>query len=486
MAAHLGIDLGTSSVKCVLLDDRAVVAATSQVRYGVRRDRPGWAEQDPDAWWSATVRAIGEALAAAPGQAIGSVGLSGQMHGVVLVGADGTHERPAIIWSDSRSSAEVEHWREQVGDELVASTCGMPIATGIAALSLTWLQRHEPEVLARTRWVMQPKDYLRLRLTGEPGIEPTDACASLLVGVDDLQPVPRFLELSGIAASMLPALVPTLATAGAVSAAASADTGLAAGTPVAAGGGDQAMAAFALGLDDFDRAAVAISSGGTTVLPTRRDARTVAALGAGHHVLAAADPGARLGMGVVLAAGLATQWLAHQLLQGAHSEAALLEAAGAIPPGAEGLVASPHLGGTRTPVVDGRALGGFIGIGYHHTPAHLMRGLVDGVALALAQSLEGMADDEVAPSEIVLSGGGARFPVWQRAIADASGLPVVLSSDLEHSALGAALAGAAAVGAELPFDARSRVRDRVEPEPSRVEAYRELAARAQLLRTAMP
>lgn len=485
MATHLGIDLGTSSVKCALLDDRATVIATSQVAYAVQRDRPGWAEQAPDAWWSATLRAIREATDGTPPGTIASVGLSGQMHGVVLLDATASPVRPAIIWSDSRSGEEVELWREQLGDELVTRSCGMPIATGIAALSLTWLQRHEPEALARTRWVMQPKDYLRLRLTGELAIEPTDACASLLVGVDDLQPVPRFLELSGIAMPMLPQLVPTLSTAGAVSAAAATETGLPAGTPVAAGGGDQAMAAFALGLDGFDRAAVSISSGGTTVLPTRRDAHAVADLGAGHHVLAAARTGTRLGMSVVLAAGLATQWLARDLLQGVQTEAALLDAAAAVAPGAEGLVASPHLGGTRTPAVDARALGGFLGLGYHHSPAHLMRAMVDGVALALTQPLCDMADDEVAPSEIVLSGGGARFPVWQQAIAGASGLPVVLSSDLDHSALGAALAGAAAIDADLPFDARSRVRGRIDPDPASVEAYRELAERAERLRSAM-
>lgn len=485
MAVHLGIDLGTSSVKCVVLDEHASVVATSQVPYAVHRDHAGWAEQSPDAWWSATVHAIHRATAGAPTATIGSVGLSGQMHGLVLLDRAGIPVRPAIIWPDARSGAEVELWREQVGDDFVTRTCGMPIATGIAALSLTWLRRHEPAALSSARWVMQPKDYLRLRLTGERAIEPTDACASLLLAVDDARPVPELLELSGIDESMLPRIVPTLSTAGSVSAAASTETGLRPGIPVAAGGGDQAMAALGLGLDGFDRAAVAISSGGTAVMPTRRGTTALGDGARAHHMLAGPVAGEQLAMSVVLAAGLATQWLARDMLQNTRSEADLLDAAARIPPGADGLVATPHLGGTRTPVVDARPQGGFLGLGYHHSPAHLMRGMVDGIALSLTQALAAMADADVALREIVLSGGGARFPVWGQAIADASGLPVVISSDVEHSAIGAALAGAAAADVDLPFHGRSRIRGRVDPRPADVAAYRDLAERSERLRAAL-
>nr|WP_277604028.1 FGGY-family carbohydrate kinase [Agrococcus sp. ARC_14] len=244
------------------------------------------------------------------------------------------------------------------------------------------------------------------------------------------------------------------------------------------------MAAFALGLDSPDRAAIAISSSGTALVPIANDTGSLERQSRTHHVIAGARPGSRIAMGVVMAAGLATRWLADDLLLGATTEAALLEAADDILAGADGLSGNPHFGGTRTPVVDSRPQGAFVGLSFLHTPAHLMRATVDGVALSLTGSVQAIQDSREPVREIVLSGGGARFPTWHRAIADASGLPVVLSSDLDHSPIGAALAGASANGDEVRFDGRSRVEGRVEPDPARAAAFRaarELAVERGLL-----
>ncbi|WP_413317243.1 FGGY family carbohydrate kinase [Agrococcus sp. 1P02AA] len=478
MSVHLGIDLGTSSVKCVLLSSTGETIASSQVAYAVERAHPGWAEQDPEEWWSATVQALRAALRQQPSVAPRSIGLSGQMHGVVLLDLGGRPVRPAIIWPDARSGREAEAWRAAVGERFVTSTCGMPIATGLAGVSLSWLANDEPDALARTASILQPKDWIRFCLTGELALEPTDACASLLFSVIDEQPVPELLRLAGVQEQQLPPLVPSLSIAGFVTAAAAAETGLPTGVPVAAGGGDQAMAALALGLEGPDRAAIAISSSGTAIVPIATGTRSVEQQSHSHHVIAAAQPGARMAMGVVLAAGLATRWLADELLLGATTEAQLLEAADAMLPGAAGLSANPHLGGTRTPVVDSSARGAFVGLGFPHTPAHLMRAIVDGVAISLTDSVRSIQDARRPVREIVLSGGGARFTTWHRAIADASGLPVVHSSDLDHSPIGAALAGALAAGDDVAFDGEARISGRVEPDPVRAAAFRAARERA--------
>lgn len=486
MTVHLGIDLGTSSVKCALVSDGGVIVATSQVSYAIDRPRPNWAEQHPDIWWSATVQAIRDVLTG-NSPAPDSVGLSGQMHAVVLIDEAGAPVRPAIIWPDARTTHEIDAWRTAGGDRFVAEHCGMPIAAGLAGVSLTWLATHEPEALRRTACILQPKDWIRFRLTGRLAVEPTDACASLLFSIVDEQPIPALLSLAGARADQLPELIPTLSIAGAISSTAAAATGLRTGTLVAAGGGDQAMAAVALGLDRPNRATIAISSSGTALVPLAGDAHSLEQQSLTHHVIAGAAAGSRIAMGVVLAAGLATRWLADDLLLKATTEADLLAAADRILPGADGLSANPHLGGTRTPIVDGRAQGAFVGLGFQHTPAHLMRAMVDAVALSLTGSVQAMQDPRTPVQEIVLSGGGARFATWHRAIADASGLPVVLSSDLDHSPIGAALVGATATGQPVHFNAHERVQGRVEPDPQRVAAFKEaraLAAQRGLFSTA--
>lgn len=470
MSVWLGIDLGTSSAKCVAIDAHGALVATAQERYGVDRPHPGWAEQDPERWWSATVatlRAVTQALPA--GTEIKSIGLSGQMHGVVLVDAHARPVRPAIIWSDARSGDEVALWRDEIGDDELEAVTGFRSAHGFAGPSLTWLRRHEPDALAAAAHVMQPKDYVRLRLTGEAALEMCDAGGSLLFDLEAQRPSARLLEVAGITPEMLPPLRPTLGVAGTVRPTAAEKTGVPAGTIVAAGGSDQAMTALALGLEDPSRAAVTLSSGGTVLVPV------ASSVPAGYHRLAAAQAGRTIAMGVVLAAGLATDWLARLV---GRPEKDLLEAA-ATAEMDDTLAATPHLGGTRTPVVSTRAQGAFSGVGFHHGAEHLMRALVEGTAVSLADSLAAVSGGRIdASTTIVLSGGGSRFAVWRQAVADATGVPVVISSDLEHAALGAALSGAAAEGTPIEFHAPERVLAVVEPDAASTQRLARLRAGA--------
>lgn len=479
MTDYLGIDLGTSSVKVVLVDETGAERARAQVHYEVHRPHPGWAEQDPESWWRATVEAIGAVLAetrAAAGRAaeVAAIGLSGQMHGLVLLDAAGALLRPAIIWSDSRASAQVAAWQAAVDPAAVERASGFPIAAGMTGTSLSWVRDEEPEVYARAHALLLPKDYIRFRLTGVLATEPTDAGGSLLYDIHAGRPAYEVFERIGLREDLLPPVVATLAVAGAVTAVAAAATGLDVGTPVAAGGGDQSMAAIALGLGDTRRAAVAISSGGTvfkrTPTPLEPDR--------GLHVLPHAFAEQWLAMGVVLSAGLSIDWLARHMFGGSASPehvTRLMSEAAAVEPGAEGLLFSSQLGGTRTPETDPEVRGSLIGLGYRHGQQHITRAMVEGVCIALARALDAMGEADEPVSELVITGGAARFGLWRQTLSDVTGLPVRVSTDLEHSAIGSALGSAIAIGRPVEIDPGARLGETILPDRSAAALYRDLA-----------
>lgn len=479
----LGIDLGTSSVKVIVLGLDGTVRATAQEKYPMMRPHPTWAEQDPEAWWNATCDAVRSVLGAEHYD-VRAVGLSGQMHGLVLVDGGGSLLRPAIVWSDARSVAQTDEWSRRIDPQTVEGIAGLPVATGMLGVSLTWVRDVEPDVYRAAANVMLPKDYLRYRLTGEIGTEPTDASGSLLYDVRRGGYSEKIADAVGLDLGKLPKLGTTLDIAGAVTPEASRATGFPEGTPVAFGGGDQAMAGLSLGLEDPARAAVAISSGGTVFK------RTAQPLSASHglHVLRAAPSDQWFAMGVVLAAGLSVDWLAGQILGSSRESAALsrlMEEAYSVQKGADGLIASTHLGGTRTPRVDPLVRGNLLGLGLHHSRAHILRAFVEGTSIALARSLEAMETAGEQTVEVVLSGGGARFPIWGEVLADITGMPVQISSDLEHSAIGAGLAAAAAVDTPVEFDPRARVSTVIEPDMDSHEMYGEIDERLSAIERAV-
>ena len=479
----LGIDLGTSSVKVIAVDATARVVGSAQEHYVVDRPHPRWAEQDPAEWWIRTARAIRQVLAGGSYR-VRSIGLSGQMHGLVLLDGAGLPLRKAIIWSDSRTGAQAEEWRRLIGDDVVRKTTGFPIATGMFALSLHWVRDNEPEVYARAHTAISPKDYLRFRLTDIIGTEPTDAGATLAFDIHRRLPAEEILDAVGLRADLLAELSPSLRAVGELTTDAANETGLVAGTPVAAGGGDQAMAALALGLNDPSRAAVAISSGGTVIKPTPQPLDALLGL----HVLPHAVAGTWLARGVVLSAGLGLDWLTTRLFRkerGSHVVAGVLEEAGEIAPGADGLLFSANLGGTRTPVVDADLRASLVGLGFQHGQAHIARAMVEGICIELHRSLATMTASGEHIRDLIISGGGARSPLWRQILSDVTGLPVHVSADVDHSALGAAFAGAISQGEALFVDFAGYIRSTVYPDPKRVEIYRNVAAELRDVETAL-
>ncbi len=475
----LGIDLGTSSVKAVLLDLSGVQLAHAQVHYPVSRPREGWAEQDPSAWWGGVVEAV-RSVTNDGATRIDAVGLSGQMHGLVLIDSSGDVLRPAIIWSDSRATEQVEHWKHVLDHVAVEAASGFPVATGMTGTSLSWVRENEPEVYAAAAAVLMPKDYIRFRLTGLLATDPTDAGGSLLYDIRAGLPARMVFDAVGLREELLPPVLPSLSVAGEVHSRAARETGIPTGTPVAAGGGDQSMAAIALGLDDTRRAAVAVSSGGTVFKRTLHplDPRL------GLHVMPHAEPEQWLAMGVVLSAGLSIDWLARRMFGGSSSPehiTRLMSAASSVSPGADGLLFASQLGGTRTPETDPGVRGSLVGLGYRHGQEHITRAMVEGVCISLARSLEVMDGAEGSVSELVVSGGGARFPLWRRALSDITALPVRVGRDVEHSAIGAALGAARAVGAHIDREMTDRAESTVYPDAANVAAYREIAARHRML-----
>ena len=470
---HLGIDLGTSSVKAVLLDSEGVQLGVAHRGYSVFRSAPLWAEQDPFTWWSATSSAITEVISRGSYKVL-SVGLSGQMHGLVLLGDAGIPVRPAIIWSDSRAGSQIEKWQSLINPRRVEKISGFPVALGMLGVSLTWVRDNEPEVYARARTAMLPKDYVRYRLTGRFNLEPTDAGGSLLFDVREGVLSAEILDALALPRELFPTVIPSLSIAGEVTLEASEATGLAVGTPVAAGGSDQAMAALALGLDNPSRAAVALSSGGTVF--KRIDAPIDHSLGL--HVMPDATAGKWLAMGVTLSAGLGVNWLAEGLLGDKATPeriTALMASAEQVSTGSEGLLFSPNLAGVRTPVVDASMRGSIIGLGINHDIAHITRAMVEGVCITLARSLTGMSDAREPVRELVISGGLARFTLWRQTLSDVTGLPVSVSGEVEHSAIGAAHAGSIAVSRPISLNASAQVIQTLHPIAPNHQVYARVA-----------
>ena len=469
----IGIDLGTSSVKVVALSPDGRAVAQARRAYDVSRPHPGWAEQDPRVWWRALCEATREVVDGIDAP-IAAVGLSGQMHGLVLLDESGEPTRPAIIWSDARSLDQVAAWLDVLEQQRVEHLTGFPVSTGMLGVSLTWVRDHEPEVLARSRWAVLPKDVVRLWLTDAIACEPIDAGSGIVYDIRTGAWSAEILQAVGIDRGLFPDVVPSLGVAGAITDRAARATGLPPGTPVAAGGGDTAMTALGLGLVDPSRAAISISSGGTVVRPT--SAPLDASLGL--HVMPHALPGGWLGMGVVLSAGLGLTWLAERILGRDASPAglaALLDEAATVPAGAQGLVFDPHLGGLRTPVVDAQARGSVTGIGFEHGPAHLVRALVEGTCLALGDGLARLEQVDGPTDEVIVTGGGARARLWRQVMCDVIGRPIHLVEGEEQAATGAAWSGWLAVRGLDPLPPAPVVRETVRPDAAHHALYRERA-----------
>src|ERR671921_2248488 len=439
----LGLDLGTSSVKALLLAEDGAILGEGYASYAVRAPRPGWAESSPGDWWEAVQEATGAAVGR-HGAEVTALGLSGQMHGVVLADELGVPLRPAVLWADARSGEELAAYRRLDVD--LGHRLANPPAVGMAGPSLMWLRDREPEAYTSARWALQPKDWLRMRMTGEATTEPSDASATLLYDLlaDDWSYAAA--ERLGLRAELLAPLVPSACVAGTLLAEAAGELGLREGLPVAAGAADTAAAMLGTGLLRPGPVQLTVGTGSQIVTP--KDGPDPDPHGR-THLYRAAVPGLWYSMAAVQNAGLALEWVRKVL--GASWED-VYEEAFAVPPGSGGVTFLPYLSGERTPRFDPGARGAWTGLGLDHTRGHLLRAALEGVAFALREGLESLEDLGVDAPELRLAGGGAGGSAGEprrQLLADALGRPLrLLPGEISSvaSARGAALLAGLASG----------------------------------------
>ena len=439
MSALVGLDVGTSGVKALALARDGRIVARAEREYPLSTPRPGWAEQEPEDWWRAT-----EAALADLGVAATTIGLSGQMHGLVVLGDDGEPLRPAILWNDQRTAAECREIEERVGLERLIGLTGNRALTGFTAPKLLWLRNHEPETFARIRHVLLPKDYVRLRLTGERAIDVADASGTLLFDVANRRWSAEVLDALELPLEWLPPVHES--------------------TEIGAAG-DQAAGALGVGVAAPGPLSIVLGTSGVvfSALAAYRPEPQ-----ARLHTFCHAVPGTWHAMGVMLSAAGSLSWLRDALGGVAYAE--LLGEAERWEPGVEGLLFQPYLAGERTPHADPDARGAFTGLSLRHDRGALARGVLEGVAYGLRDSLELLRELGVDAEVGRVSGGGARSGLWLRIVASVLGLPLERTEAEEGAAYGAALLGGVAAGvfadAHEAVSACVRVRERVDPDPA--------------------
>jgi xylulokinase len=461
MAYLLGIDLGTSSVKALLVDREGHTLGIGSAEYPVLMPQPDYAEQDPETWWQSTATAVRQALAAARSREVAAIGLSGHMHGTVLLGEDGRLLVPAIIWLDRRSQSQVREITEQIGSERLIQITGSPIATGFQAATIRWMQQELPDVWRQVRRILLPKDYLRWRMVGEPFYtDPSDAAGTLLLDAHTRNWSPVILETLGLDITLLPEVRPSTTINGVLTRQAAEHLGLQPGIPVIVGAADTANSALASGVVSPDTLLLTISTGSQLVLPSE-DVR-VDLRGRMHTFCSALEPkpgqAGWYQMAATLNAGMALRWLRDQVFALSTPDAYIQMSgwAESVPPGARGLLFLPYLSGERSPHMDPTARGMFLGLSIRHGRAEMVRAVMEGVAFSCYDAYRVLMELGAHPNRMIVAGGGARSPLWQRIFADVFNLPVHRLVIAEQSALGAAILAGAAIGWHQPHEAASR------------------------------
>jgi xylulokinase len=480
----MGIDVGTTGTRAVVVrPDGHVVGAATGDHQPMRMPKPGWAEQDPADWWQAAIVAVRAALANASlkGADIAAIGLSGQMHGVVLLDQTYAVIRPALIWCDQRSQAQCDWITAQVGSERLIQLVSNPALTGFSAPKLLWVRDNEPENYARAAHFLLPKDFVRFRLTGEFATEVSDASGTLLFDVTNRRWSAEMLGALEVDSKLLPRAYESPEITGQITRETALVTGLKAGTPVVGGGGDQASSAVGNGIVLPGLTSATLGTSG--VIFTYTEAPKLDPRGR-IHTFCHAVPGKWHVMGVTQGAGLSLRWFREHF---GESEAwyarqtdvdsydLIIKQAEKIPPGSEGLLWLPYLMGERTPHLDAQARGMWFGLTAAHTRAHLIRSILEGVAFSLRDSLEIFQELEIPVKQIRASGGGSRSFLWRQIQADVYGKELVTLRTAEGSAFGAALlAGVGAkIYASVQESAREaiQIRERMTPQAANVRRY---------------
>lgn len=463
MGHVIGIDVSTTATKALLVDETGQVLATGTATYGYEVPHPMWTEQDPLLWWEAAQDAIGEALhkSGVSADTVDAVGLTGQMHGSVLLDQAGEVIRPAILWNDQRTAAECDEIRERVGRDRLISTTGNDALTGFTAPKLLWVANHEPDNWSRTATVLLPKDYVRYRLTGERAVDVAGGSGTILFDLASRTWSSEILEALDIDPSICPPTFEGPAVTGRISTSAAEATGLRAGTPVVAGGGDQS--ANAVGVGAIEPGVTALSLGTSGVVFATSEGPTV-------------DPEARVQafchavperwhmMGVMLSAAGSLRWLRDALAPDADFDA-LVAGAAEVEAGSEGLLFLPYLTGERTPYPDPDARGAFVGLTVSHDLRHMTRAVLEGVAFGLRDGLDLMVEAGVTrPDSIRASGGGTRSPLWRQILSDVLEAGIESVATEEGAAYGAAVL--ASIGAGHFTDAAEATGALVEVSPT--------------------
>src|SRR6266478_1457500 len=483
----LGIDIGTGGTRALIMDEKGkILASATEEHEPFASPKIGWAEQQPEDWWRAAGLAIRKALALGKlhAQQIACVGFSGQMHGAVMLDGSGEVVRPALIWCDVRTGKQCKELTAKIGsDRLIQLTCN-PALPNFTLTKFLWTRENEPENWSRVRSVMLPKDYVRLRLTGDRAIDMADASGTLMLDVARRRWSDEVLQAARIDDLLLPQLFESPEICGKVSAAGAAATGLQQGTPVVTGAGDQAAGAVGMGIVAPGAVSATIGTSGVVFAATDRPSLDKRGR---VHTFCHAVPGRWHVMGVTQAAGLSLRWFRDRFGVARRPNSAatpvgtdqetdpydlLCAEAAEAPPGSDGVLWAPYLMGERTPHLDPHARAALVGLTASHTRAHIVRAILEGVAFSLRDTLTIFAEMNVPVETIRLGGGGARAPLWRQIQADVYGRAVEILAAEEGAAYGAALLAGVGAGVWSSVDEACgetiRIATRVEPQAAAV------------------
>ena len=481
MSALLGIDLGTSSVKAVAVSASGKILGLGSVEYPILTPQPGWAEQDPEQWWNATTQAVRAAMSAAGQPEILAIGFSGQMHGPVLLDKAQKPLGNAIIWADQRGASVLSEIEERVERRILATVCGTAPAAGFLISTLFWLQRFDRQRFDQLHTILLPKDYLRFRLCGDLATDPSDAAATGLFDVANLVWSDPVIEKLQMPIAIFPKIRDSVELAGKLAAQAGEALGLRSGIPVAMGSADQPAQAVGNGLFEPGRGSVTIGTGGQIFLPL---SAPLVDPEARLHTFCHADRRRWYLLGAMLAAGMALRWLRQTLYGETVSYSEMDRQAERIEPGCEGLFFLPYLVGERSPIMDPKARGSFIGLTLRHQGSHFVRALLEGVAFSLRQIVEAMEETGATVDDWIVSGNGLASPLWRQILADVLGRPLLRGSDensAERAAVGAAIQGGIAAGVLQGFEEAKEFApvfaEVTEPNQERSERYEDAFAR---------
>lgn len=470
MSVHVGLDVGTSGARAVAVDEAGNVVAEASSEYPLHSPRPGWTEQDPADWWEGAKTALGR-VAGEVGGDVAGIGLTGQMHGSVFLDSAGDVIRPALLWNDQRTGKQCQEITEAVGAERLIRLAGNPALTGFQAPKVVWLREEEPTHYGRVARVLLPKDYVRLRLTGEYATDVSDASGTLFLDVNARDWSGEILDALEVPRDWMPEVHEGPETTGALRDEVARELGLPAGIPVAAGGGDNAAAAVGTGIVAPGLVSSSVGTSGVLFAPSEEFNPDPSGR---LHAFCHAVPGAYHLMGVTLSAGGSLSWW-RGVVGGDFDD--LVGAASEVPPGSEGLIFLPYLSGERTPHLDPRARGAFFGLTARHGEAHMTRAVMEGVVFSLRDSLGIMRELGVPVEDVRATGGGARSALWRGLQADVYGEPIRRTAADEGPAYGAALLAGVAAGTYANVEEASsvvRLREEItEPDPERAKVYEE-------------